>query len=342
MVLFGLGGTTFGMAEETLPFYMILIPLMTSLGYDSLTAIGTIFLGALVGCTASTVNPFSVGIAQALSQITPGSGIEYRAIIFVVLMTIAITFMMTYAKRVKKNPTSSIVYEIDRSSIGEVAYTADTINKIKLREAIVLLIFVIGMCTMVWGVLTQGWYIAEIAMVFIGIGVLSGIAGGLKQDVIATSFIDGAKDLALAAIAIALARGIVIVAQNGFIIDTILNSSAILLEKLPKFVFINLTMIIEGALTFLIPSSSGLASLTMPVLSPLSDLVGVSSQSIVTAYQFGSGLVNMITPTSGVLMGALAIANIPWSKWVKFVAPLLAILIIACMILLTISLYIGF
>ncbi len=342
MVLFGLGGTTFGMAEETLPFYMILIPLMTSLGYDSLTAVGTIFLGALVGCTASTVNPFSVGIAQALSQITPGSGIEYRAIIFVVLITIAITFMMTYAKRVKKDPTSSIVYEIDRSSIGEVAYTADTINKIKLREAIVLLIFVIGMCTMVWGVLTQGWYIAEIAMVFIGIGVLSGIAGGLKQDVIATSFIDGAKDLALAAIAIALARGIVIVAQNGFIIDTILNSSAILLEKLPKFIFINLTMIIEGALTFLIPSSSGLASLTMPVLSPLSDLVGVSSQSIVTAYQFGSGLVNMITPTSGVLMGALAIANIPWSKWVKFVAPLSAILIVACMILLTISLYIGF
>jgi uncharacterized ion transporter superfamily protein YfcC len=340
MILFGLGGTTFGMAEETLPFYMILIPLMTSLGYDSLTAIGTVFLGALVGCTASTVNPFSVGIAQALSQITPGSGIEYRAIIFVVLMTIAITFMMVYAKNVKKNPKSSIVYEIDKSLNNEVAYTSETIKKITLREISVLLIFGVGMGIMVWGVLTQGWYIAEIAMVFIGIGVLSGVAGGLKEDVIAISFVDGAKDLASAALAIALARGIVIVAQNGFIIDTMLNSAANLLQSLPKAVFINLTMIIEGALTFLIPSSSGLASLTMPVLSPLGDLVDVSNQSIVTAYQFGSGLINIITPTSGVLMGALAIANIPWSKWVRFVAPLLAILTVACMVLLTIGLYI--
>ncbi len=342
MVLFGLGGTTFGMAEETLPFYMIFIPLMISLGYDSLTGIATIFVGAITGTIASTINPFSVGIAQALADIAPGSGIVYRLIIFIVLMSISIIFVMLYSNRVKKDPKKSIVYELDKKNKEHFIMDDSEIKKFATKEMAVLIVFIGGMITMILGVLNKGWYIPEIAMVFCVIGVLSGILGGLKQDEIVSSFISGAKDLMSAALAIALARGIVIIAQNGYIIDTILNSAANILSGLSKAVFINLTLFVEGILAFLIPSSSGLASLTVPVLAPLGDLVGVSTQQIVTAYQFGVGITNMITPTSGVLMGALAFARIPWDKWVKFVLPLLTMIIIMCMVFLTIGIYIGF
>ncbi|MEG2788854.1 MAG: YfcC family protein [Romboutsia sp.] len=342
MILFGLGGSTFGMNEETLPFYMIFIPLMTNLGYDSLTAISTVFLGSGSGVLASTINPFSVGIAQALADIAPGSGIGYRAIIFAIIITISISFVMLYASKVKRDPKESIVYELDKEHKKHFIMDESSIKPFTVKEAIVLAIFIGGMGIMVYGVLNMDWYIPEIAMIFCMIGIFSGIFGGLKQDEIVDSFLSGASDLVSAALAIALARGIVIVAQNGHIIDTLLNYSADMLSKLPKFIFINLSFALESFLAFLIPSSSGLASLTIPVLSPLSDLVGVSSQLIVTAYQFGTGLINLITPTSGVLMGALAFAKVPWSKWVRFVAPLFGIMILACITFLTIGLYIGY
>ncbi|MEG2787953.1 MAG: YfcC family protein [Romboutsia sp.] len=341
MILFGLGGTTFGMSEETLPFYMIFIPLMTSMGYDSLTAVATVFIGATAGFGAATTNPFSVGIAQALSNIAPGSGIDYRVIMFVIFMAISIAFVMLYANKVKKDPTKSLVQNI---SLNQEAIDSSDINikKFTKREAMVIAIFTIGMATMVYGVLQLGWYITEIAMIFTAIGVISGVAAGLKQDEIVSSFTSGAKDLMSAGLCIAFARGIVIIAENGYIIDTILNSAANVLNGLPKAIFINLTFLIEGSIAFLIPSASGLASLTIPVLAPLGDLVDVSRQMIVTAYQFGIGITNLITPTSGVLMGALALANIPWSKWVRFIMPLIVVLVITTMVFLTIGLYIGF
>ncbi|MBT2158798.1 YfcC family protein [Clostridioides difficile] len=341
MILFGLGGTTFGMAEETLPFYMIFVPLMTSLGYDSLTAIAIVFIGAAAGAAASTINPFSVGIAQALAQLAPGSGVTYRVVIFIAYILISIAFVMYYAKKVKENPESSIVYEIDKNNKSILNQTSTEIKEFTFKEVSVLAIFGIGMAIMIWGVLSQGWYIPEISMCFAAIGVLSGLVGRLSQIEISESFIDGAKDLASAALAIALARGIVIIAQNGFIIDTILNSMS--LSRWASKGYICIFIIFLGsALAFLIPSSSGLASLTVPVLAPLGDLVNISAQVIVTAYQFGVGLTNFITPTSGVLMGALAVAHIPFSKWVRFIMPILLILTAVSLVFLTIGIYIGF
>ncbi|RDY29041.1 putative basic amino acid antiporter YfcC [Romboutsia weinsteinii] len=342
MILFSLGGTTFGMAEETLPFYMIFVPLMTSLGYDALVAIAIVFIGAASGAAASTINPFSVGIAQALAQLAPGSGIGFRVIMYIIILIISIAFVMMYAKRVKNDPKSSLVYDVSRDHAAAVAEEEAEIRKFTGKEAGVLIIFAVGMGIMVYGVIVTGWYIPEIAMCFAAIGVLSGLVARLSQEDIANSFIAGAGELVSAALAIALARGIVIVAQNGFIIDTILNSASGFLGRLPKVIFIYLTFFLESALAFLIPSSSGLASLTVPVLAPLGDLVNISSQVIVTAYQFGVGLTNFITPTSGVLMGALAVAEVPFAKWVKFIVPLLVILIIAVLIFLTAGIYIGF
>ena len=340
MILFGLGGTTFGMCEETLPFYMIFIPLMMRLGYDSLTGLSIVYIGAAAGTCASTVNPFSVGLAQSLAELPVGSGIVYRGIIWVIMMIIAIAFVMLYARKVKKNPENSIVYDIDAASREHLMNDAANIKAFTKRDGAVLLVFGVGMGVMVWGVLAQGWYTQEISMIFMMIGVFGGIAGGLKQDEIADSFIDGAKDLIYAALVIGLARAIVIIAQDGRIIDTILNGAANLLGGLPKVVFVNLMMFVQNVICFFIPSSSGHAALTIPIMAPLSDLVGVARQNIITAYQFGTGITNFITPTNGVLMACLAMAKIPWAKFVKFVLPLIGIFVVIGMISLTIGLQI--
>lgn len=340
MILFGLGGTTFGMCEETLPFYMIFIPLMMRLGYDSLTGLSIVYIGAAAGTCASTVNPFSVGLAQSLAELPVGSGIVYRGIIWVIMMIIAIAFVMLYARKVKKNPENSIVYDIDAASREHLMNDAANIKAFTKRDGAVLFVFGVGMGVMVWGVLAQGWYTQEISMIFMMIGVFGGIAGGLKQDEIADSFIDGAKDLIYAALVIGLARAIVIIAQDGRIIDTILNGAANLLGGLPKVVFVNLMMFVQNVISFFIPSSSGHAALTIPIMAPLSDLVGVARQNIITAYQFGTGITNFITPTNGVLMACLAMAKIPWAKFVKFVLPLIGIFVVIGMISLTIGLQI--
>lgn len=326
MLLFGLGGTTFGMCEETLPFYMIFIPLMMAMGYDSLTGLSIVYIGAAAGTCASTVNPFSVGLAQSLAELAPGSGIVYRGIIWIIMMAVAIAFVMLYARKVKKDPEKSVVYSLDQVNRETFKINDGEIKEFTRRDGAVLLVFGLGMAVMVWGVLAQGWYTQEISMIFMMIGVFGGIAGRLKQDEIADAFISGAKDLIYAALVIGLARGIILVAQDGKIIDTILNAAAGLLGGLPKTLFINLMLIIQNIICFFVPSSSGHAALTIPIMAPLADLVGVSRQNIITAYQFGTGITSFITPTNGVLMACLTMAKIPWAKFIKFVLPLVIVL----------------
>lgn len=339
ITLFALAGSMLGMSEEFIPFYMIFVPLMCSLGYDSLTGISIVYLGCSVGFIASTTNPFTVGVAQALSELTPGSGIGFRGIIFFILTSITIAFVMRHAKKVKLNPKKSIVYDIDMKNKENLMIDFNNIPKLTRRKIIVIMIYIIGMAAIIFGILNKGWYIPEIAMSFTIIGVASGIVGGLKEDEIAESFIDGIKDLATAAFVVGFARGIVLIAQDGKIIDTVLNSCAYLLQGLPKFIFINLTMLIEGSLGFLIGSASGTAALSIPVLAPLSDLVGVSRQMIVTAYHIGLGTVDVITPISGVLLSALAVGKVPWTKWFKYALPYTCILLIVSSIILTIGVY---
>lgn len=340
MILFGLGGTTFGMCEETLPFYMIFIPLMMSLGYDSLTGLSIVYIGAAAGTCASTVNPFSVGLAQSLAELAPGSGIVYRSIIWVVMMAVSIAFVMMYARKVKKDPEKSVVYRLDQQNIESFKINTGEVKEFTRKDGAVLLVFGIGMAVMVWGVLSQGWYTQEISMVFMAIGVFGGIAGRLKQDEIADAFIEGSKDLIYAALVIGLARAIILVAQDGLIIDTILNGAANMLGGLPKVVFVNLMLIIQNIICFFVPSSSGHAALTIPIMAPLADLVGVSRQNIITAYQFGTGITSFITPTNGVLMACLTMAKIPWTTFLKFVLPLVIVLWFIGAVALTIGLQI--
>lgn len=340
MILFGIGGTVFGMSEETLPFYMIFIPLAIALGYDSITGFMIIFLGAAAGTASSTLNPFKIIIAQKIADVAPGSGVGYRSIQFVIFMTIAIAFVMWYASRVKADPKKSPMFELDKTS---KEYFLGSMNKgeeieFKTSHKLILVIFGLGIILIVWGITKKGWYMEELSMVFLGVGILAGVIGRLGQEKMAQSFIQGAMDLTAAALIIGFARGVRVIADDGNIMHTILYYSADALKNLPKGVFTTLLLAFNNIVAFFIPSSSGHATLVMSILAPLGDLVKVDRQVIVTSYQYGSGLTNMITPTSGVLMAALGIARIPWSKWAKFVLPVLGIFWITAAIFLAIGL----
>lgn len=341
MFIFGLAGSVVGMAEELIPFYMIFIPLMCSLGYDTLTGVAIVFLGSEIGFTASTTNPFTVGIAQALAQIVPGSGIGHRVIIYLVMIGMSISFVMYHAFKVKKSPEKSIVYEEDLKNKAHFSVDFDNLQEFTLRKVLVMIIFIIGLATIIMGVLNWDWAISDIAMVFTAMGVFAGIVGGLSESEICNAFMDGMVDVLSAAIIIGLSRSIVVLAQNGCIIDTLLYKTSSMLESVPKYIYINLILFFEGIMSILIPSSSGLAALTIPILAPLSDLKDVSVQLTITAYHLGKGIIGLITPTSGILITALSVAKIPYSKWLKFVMPLIGALIVVSVIAMILGIAIG-
>lgn len=318
MTLLSLGGTSFGMSEEALPFYAIFMPIMMGLGYDSMTAFMICFLGPQVGYCASTVNPFNVLIAQGVAGIEGNPQLWFRMIQWVIFTVIGIVFVMMYARRVKKNPTSSITYHDDIAKRKEFAVVDNTDDApFTLRQKLVLVVFIGGLGVIVWGLLTKGWYMDEISMVFLGIGLLAGILGGLSEKEMANAFVEGLADFAYAAVIIGIARGILVVAESGMIIDTILNTLATALAGVPTVVFTSMMYVVQSILTILIPSSSGLAALTIPVMAPLTELMGVNPEASVTCLQYANQIMNTISPTAGMTVAGLAVCKISFPQWWK-------------------------
>jgi len=318
MVLLSICGTTFGMSEEALPFYAIFIPIMMTLGYDSMTAFLICFMGPNIGYIASTVNPFNVLIAQGIVGIEGNPQLWLRAIVWVVFTALAIIWVMNYARKVKKNPESSVTYKDDIQKRVEFSVQDDSIKQpFSGRQKGVLAVFAVGMGTIIWGLVTQGWYMNEISAVFFGMGVLSGIVGGLSEREMADEFVKGLADFAYAAVIIGLARSILVIAENGMIIDTILNAMATGLAGVPTPVYTTLLYIVLGLLSLLVPSSSGLAALTMPILGPLTQLVGVNPEAAVTALCLANQTVNSISPTAGMTVAGLAVSKISFGQWWK-------------------------
>lgn len=318
MTLLSLGGTSFGMSEEALPFYAIFMPIMMGLGYDSMTAFMICFLGPQIGYCASTVNPFNVLIAQGVAGIEGNPQLWFRMIQWVIFTIVGIVFVMMYARRVKKNPTSSITYHDDIAKRKEFAVVENTDDMpFTLRQKLVLVVFIGGLGIIVWGLLTKGWYMDEISMVFLGIGLLAGILGGLSEKEMANAFVEGLADFAYAAVIIGIARGILVVAESGMIIDTILNTLATALAGVPTVVFTSMMYVVQSILTILIPSSSGLAALTIPVMAPLTELMGVNPEASVTCLQYANQVMNTISPTAGMTVAGLAVCKISFPQWWK-------------------------
>jgi len=342
MTIFSLAGAVFGMSEEIIPFIIIFIPLALKIGYDSMVGVAIPFLGAGVGFAGAFLNPFTVGIAQGIAEVPLFSGLGYRFLLWIASTAIAILFVMRYASRIKKDPTLSLTYEDDikkREKYIDEGESAEAALTTQHNRA--LLVFAAGILVLVWGVLARQWYIEEIAGLFLITGIAVGIVGKLKVNEITSSFASGAKDLVMTALIIGLARGILIIAKDGQIIDTMLNALASQITQWHPIVSSQFMFITQTLINFFVPSGSGQAALTMPVMAPLSDLVGVSRQTAVLAYQMGDGFGNMIIPTSAVTMGVLTLADIPWERWAKWLLPLELIFLILGLLFLIPPFFMG-
>jgi uncharacterized ion transporter superfamily protein YfcC len=350
MVLFALGGTSFGMAEESLAFYVLVITVMVAAGYDSLTGAAILLLGCGIGVLGSTINPFATGIASGFAGTGIDEGLVGRVVILVVGTAFGIWWVMRYASRVKADPAHSLL-GADREAIDSHfrAATDDAGATIMTgRQKAVLGLFFLAFVVMIIGVVpwsdlgiqripTKWWWFPEMTASFLLFSILIGLVGRAGETRFVESFVDGARDLLGVALIIGIARGVTVIMTNGQITDTVLNAAEQAVTGLGGVAFINLMYGLFIPLSFLIPSSSGLATVAMPIMAPLASFADVPSYLVVTAYQAGNGLVNLVTPTSAVVMGGLAIAKVGYGTWLKFVWPILIILAVLSMLVMSVA-----
>jgi len=333
MLLFAAGGSTYGMAEETLAFYVLLIPLMIAVGYDALTGVAVIMVGAGVGVIGSTINPFSTAIASNAAGIPFTQGLALRLVILALGWLICVVYVMRYAERVRKDPSTSLVADLKASHEAHFLRDRETHREAVLtgRQKLILLMFGATFAAMVWGVASQGWWMAEMSALFLASAIAVGIVAWMGEKPFTSAFVDGARDLLGVALVIGLARGIVVIMDQGKITDTILHAFEGWISGMPDVAFVNALFATEGLLSLLVPSTSGLAVLSMPILAPLSDFAGVPRELAVTAFQTAIGITNLVTPTYAVVVGALAIGRVPYQRWVRFIWPLMLMLTLLSM-----------
>ncbi len=326
MILFSLGGAIWGMCEETMPFILIFVPLSLSLGYDTIVGVALPFLGAASGFAGAFFNPFTVGIAQGIAGLPLYSGLGYRLMVWAGGTAIVIAVVMRYAARVRKDPKLSPTYDEDIEKRAKLQVGGPVIEKLKLTAAHkrVLTVFALGFGVMVYGILRYQWFIYEIGGVFLAMGVFSGLAGRLAGDEIGKSFVEGARDMVNAALIIGTARAVLLVAQDGRILDTILAGLAGAISRFHPLVSAELMFVAQCIINFFVHSGTAQAALTIPIMAPLGDLVGITRQTAVFAFQLAE-YINPVLPTSGVTMGVLGLAGLKWEKWAKWMVPLLVL-----------------
>lgn len=320
MIIFGMGSCFAANYEEFLAFIPLIIPICIAMGFDSLTALGIVFGAAGAGYAGGCTNAFTVGVAQGISGLPMFSGIELRFAAFIALLAVSIAYVMYRAIRIKQNPVSSPMYIIDHQRQDAIDLTS--VKPLTNRHIAVLVVFVSGIIWMVVGVLKFGFYINELAALFLIIGLLAGIVGGLTPNQIIDEFLKGCGNLLFANMMIGMCSAATIVMTNANILDTIINALAGTLVGLPSMFSACGMFVVQDMINILVPSGSGQAAITMPIMAPLADLIGVTRQTAVLAFQFGDSFTNVITPTGGTIMAALAMGKIPYSKWFKYLMPM--------------------
>lgn len=334
MTIFSIGGATFGLSEEVMLFVPIFIPLAMSLGYDSIVGLSIPFLGAAAGFAGSVFNPFTVGIAQSIAELPLYSGMEYRMIVWVISTVSMIFFVTRYANKIKKNPELSTMYETDKERKATLHLQGSTMEAFTIQHKIILAGFASSLIVLVFGVLQYQWWLNEIAALFLALGIFSGIVGRLSATNITDSFKDGAKDMVGVALIIACARAILVIATDGKVLDVLLYACSGVIQSLHPVFAAQMMFVVQCVINFFVHSGSGQAALTMPIMSPLADVIGISRQTAVLAFQFGEGWINPILPTSGFTMGVLGLANIPWDKWFRWMLPMQIYFFILALLLL--------
>ncbi|MBT8209827.1 MAG: YfcC family protein [Eudoraea sp.] len=337
--LIAAGGTTFGLSEETMAFYPILIPVFLAARYDAMVGLACIFLGSAIGTMCSTTNPFATIIASDAAGINWTVGFELRLVMLVICLTITVLYILRYARRVKNDPTRSIIHD-QKDALDKLFRIPanNTTTKFTNRLRLIVLIFSLCFIVMIAGVSFFDWWFVEMTSTFLVGAILIGIVGRIKERLFVEAFANGAAELLSVAFIVGIARGVTILMEDGLISDTILYHASQITQGMNKGVFTNAMFFIYAGLSFFMPSSSGLAVLTMPIMSPLADTVSIGRETIVNTYQFGMGLFHVINPTS-LILAALAIVKIGFDKWLQFILPLLIILMITSMVVLTLSVY---
>ena len=348
MTVFAIGGTTYGMAEESLAFYALVITVMIAAGYDSLTGAAIVLVGCGIGVLGSTINPFATGIASGFADIPISDGLVGRLVILIIGLAIGIFFVMRYADRVKKDPSRSLVY--DMKAENEAHFKAEGGGETAVmtgKQTTILVVFGLAFVVMMYGVIpwedlgvpipTLWWWFPEMTASFLLFSIVIGLIGRMKEGELTSTFVDGARDLLGVALIIGIARGITVIMNNGQITDTVLHWAEVALGDVGAAAFAIVMFLLFLPLSFLIPSSSGLATVAMPIMAPLAVFVGVSEALVVTSYQSASGLMNLFIPTSAVVMGGLAIARVPYGRYLKWVWPLLLMLAVVTVIVLAVG-----
>lgn len=339
MVAFAFGGTSYGMAEESLAFYALIIPVFIRAGYDAVTGVAVIMLGAGIGTLGSTFNAFATVVASQGAGIPFTDGIVLRFILLAACLAAGILFVMRYARRVKADPSASIVAHMAEENRAHFLKGAEAAGDGGFPEmtrvrSTILALFGLTFVAMIYGVVVLGWWMGEMSALFMGMSIVAWLVGRLDEgsrmdeQTFVETFVNGARDLLGVALIIGVARGVVVVMDAGKITDTILYAAEGAVSGLNQIVFINAMFGLQILMSFLVPSSSGLATLTMPIMAPLADFAGVGRDLVVTAYQSANGWVNLFNPTFAVVMGGLAIGRVSYDRWLRFVAPLLGVLAI--------------
>jgi uncharacterized ion transporter superfamily protein YfcC len=334
MTFFSLFGAVFGMCEEAMPFALIFVPLALSMGYDSIVGVCLTFLAAGVGFAGAFINPFTLQIAQGIAGIPLLSGLGYRIVVWVIVTALTIAWVMVYAARIRRDPRKSPMYELDSKRREEILRAQQEHSTFTLRHGACLALLMLTIAVMIVGVIFWGWYILEIGGLFFAMGVASGLVAGQGPNKLAGSFIAGVKDMAGAALVVGFAGGILVVLEDGNIMDTILHAMAFVTSRMPAMLAADAMFGIQMVLNFFIPSGSTKAALTMPLMAPLADLSGITRQTAVLAYQLGDGFTNMIIPTSGVTVGTLGLARIPYEKWARWNLPMQVVFVVLAVALL--------
>ena len=340
MFIFSLGGCFIGMAEEMLVFLPMVLAICLTMGFDSITAVAICLLGAGAGFAGTLTNPFTIGVAQGIAGLPLFSGIEYRAIIYVVIVIVGIAYVWLYASKIKKDPTKSPMYEADKNL--DVRIDINNIPDMTGRHKLVLLAFVGAIVAVVFGVVEFGFYIEELGAIFIILAVVAGVLGGLYPDEIAREFTKGAANFVGPALIVGFARVIVVILDAGHVMDTIINGLSYIVKVLPPSFAAAGMFVVQTIISFIVSSGSGQAALTMPIMAPLADVVGVTRQTAVLCFQFADAFSNNMTVTSTEIMAAIAMARIPWTTWARWFLPLFSLWSVIALVFIMVSVAIGY
>ena len=337
MTAIAIGGSTLGMGEEFIPLVPIFLLVSNKLGYDRIYGLALVMLAADVGFAAATTNPFTVQIAQGIAEVPLGSAIGFRLIFFVACIVVTLIYVLRYGKKILDDPSKSIMAG-DDFSMSDYAFEKETLTR---SHVVIVLSCGIIFVLILFAVETMGWWLAEMAGGFLLMALVAVVVSRLPLGEAAKAFTKGAQDMVVAGLVVGFAKGIQVVLVDGQIMDTVIFAAASLLQNFPNYVAAEGMLVVQTILNFFIPSGSGQAAVTMPLMAPLADVLDLTRQTAVFAFTSGDGFSNMIVPTSGILMAMLSLAKIPYEKWLRFVLPLFLQLMLLAAIFLAISVAIN-